>query len=69
MYACTNAMNTANKVILRNRVGALRAGNFLTPLPNLQVFPGIIHNFKYRSITHPTPHRTRYVFLTSIPWE
>ena len=66
LLAVANALYLRIKII---RVGALRAGNFLTPLPNLQVFPGIIHNVKYRSVTHPTPHKTRYVFLTSIPWE
>ena len=51
------------------RVCALRAGNILTPLLNLQVFPGIIHNAKYRKGTHPTTQKTRLFLLTSILWE
>ena len=52
-----------------DRAGAPTAGNFLTPLPNLQVFPGIIHNARYIKETYPTPPKTSLVFLTSVPWK
>ena len=51
------------------RVGVPRAGNFLTPLLNLQVFPGIINLCMYRKSTYPTPPKTSFKFLTSSPWE
>ena len=51
------------------RVGAIRVANILTPLLNLQVFPGMIHNSKCRKGTHPTPQKRRLEFWTSIPWK
>ena len=51
------------------REGAPRAGNIFTPLPSIQVFPGITYNAMYRKGTHPTPPKTSLVFLTSSPWK
>ena len=49
------------------RVGVLRVGNFFNPLPNVQVFPGIIYTSTYMWHTYPTPQKTSLVILTSIP--
>ena len=68
----TPSSPSGNPSLKRNhysRVGACRAGNFLTPLLNLQVFPGMGQDGKYRKGTHPTPQKTSHVFLTSILWK